>query len=145
MKNLLKYPGSSLQNLRKKNVLKIIWRHLLKYPGSSLPYREDPACLRIAQFQLHKMSRQGDLPGCPKIGKNESTLIMDGPKVLSPHWSHMYYMHSYQSSFANRQTQTLGQMPTKIFWKIPLLDLHFLGFCTSLDNQTSNWTQMLCK
>ena len=49
LKNLLKYPGSSFQNLRQKNVLKIIWRHLLKYPGSSLPYREDPACLRIAR------------------------------------------------------------------------------------------------
>ena len=29
-------------------MLKII-NHLLKYPGSSLPYREDPACLRIAE------------------------------------------------------------------------------------------------
>ena len=50
LKNLFKYPGSSLQNLRKKNVLKITWSHLLKYPGSPLPNQEDPGCLRIAHI-----------------------------------------------------------------------------------------------
>ena len=32
----------------------------------------------MSQFQVHKMIQQGD-PGSPRIEKNESRLIIDGP------------------------------------------------------------------